>query len=405
MRISRDDLYVHIWSEPVTKVARRLDVSSSYLGRVCDGLNVPHPPRGYWARKAAGEKIAIPPLPPAAAGDPTEWVKGEAVLARQPAVESPPAASPLKAGRASQPSHHPLVTAWRGYLEEASPNESGYMVPRKRNLLDAFVTKGTIRGAAEALDALFIELEMRGHRVRLGDYNHHRPAVHVAQRAITDRYSGAPNQWQPGLPTLAYVRGAVIGVTLFELTEHVRVRRKGTDRCVRIRDLPAIRRYAPQSPDETDLTRDMPTGRLVLRAYSSVPDTDWRHEWTDAAAGDIVARQQRSLTCLRSPRPSSPSWPKKLSGERVRDRRVPTRNRGASRRGSRQKPDSRLSKGRHRNFAGSWKHGGMPARSARCSRNCHDEPLRSTARPARCLRCGLPRRVSWWRRRTVLRGF
>lgn len=43
-------------------------------------------------------------------------------------------------------------------------------------------------------------------------------------------------------------------MTLFELTENVRVRRTGADRYVRISDLLAVRRYAPQSPDET---RDM----------------------------------------------------------------------------------------------------------------------------------------------------
>jgi hypothetical protein len=37
------------------------------------------------------------------------------------------------------------------------------MMPRKKNVLDAFVTKAMIRVAAEALDAILIELKMRGH--------------------------------------------------------------------------------------------------------------------------------------------------------------------------------------------------------------------------------------------------
>jgi hypothetical protein len=39
---------------------------------------VPHPPRGYWARKAAGEKMQVPPLPPGGPGDPLSWEKGVA---------------------------------------------------------------------------------------------------------------------------------------------------------------------------------------------------------------------------------------------------------------------------------------------------------------------------------------
>src|SRR5688572_15049734 len=208
MRITREELYKQIWNEPATKLAQHYDVSSSYLARVCEGLNVPHPPRGYGARKAAGEKMPVPPLPPAAPGDPLSWEKGVAVMERLPTLEVPrePAKSMGKAGPPKRPAHHPLVTAWRGLVEEAAPTEAGYMAPRKKNVLDAFVTKSMIRGAGEALDAILIELEMRGHRVQLSpDYYNHRPPVDVAQRPIKDQYYRRPNEWHPNRPTIAYV--------------------------------------------------------------------------------------------------------------------------------------------------------------------------------------------------------
>src|SRR6185436_8305003 len=162
------------------------------------------------------------------------------------------------------------------------------MLPRKKNVLDAFVTKPMIRGAAEALDTILIELEMRGHRVQLSPDYYHRPPVDVAQRPIKDQYYRRANEWQPNRPTIAYVRDAQIGLTLFELTEHVRVRRTGADRYVRISDLPPTRRYAPQSPGEADETRDMPTGRFVLRAYSPRHDAPWQREWTESQKGDFA---------------------------------------------------------------------------------------------------------------------
>ena len=290
MRITREELYTQVWSEPATKLAQRYDVSSSYLARVCEGLNVPHPPRGYWARRAVGEKMPVPPLPPAGPGDPLSWEKGVAVMERLPPLELPPepAKSKGKTGPPKRPAHHPLVTAWRGVLEEAAPTEGGYIAPRKKNVLDAFVTKAMIRSAAEALDAILIELEMRGHRVQLSPDYCTRPPVDVAQRPIKDQYSRRPNEWQPNRPTIAYVRDAKIGLTLFELTEHVRVRRTGADRYVRISDLPPTRRYAPQAPGEADETRDMPTGRFVLRAYSPRHDAPWQHEWTEGQKGEFV---------------------------------------------------------------------------------------------------------------------
>src|SRR5690242_2515407 len=141
MRITREDLYTQIWSEPATKLAQRYDVSSSYLARVCESLNVPHPPRGYWARKAAGERIPVPALPPAAPGDPLGWEKGAAVLERLPPIAPPLAStsSRSKVARPQRPAHHPLVTAWRGIFEEAAQTETGYVMPRKKNVLDAFV--------------------------------------------------------------------------------------------------------------------------------------------------------------------------------------------------------------------------------------------------------------------------
>jgi hypothetical protein len=306
MRITREELYKQIWSEPATKLAQRYGVSSSYLARVCEGLNVPHPPRGYWARKVAGEKMPVPPLPSAGPGDPLSWEKGVAVMERLPSLQLPPEPAKAKGkhGAPKRPAHHPLVTAWRGLLEEAAMTEAGYMAPRKKNVLDAFVTKAMIRAAGEALDALLVELEMRGHRVQLSpDHYNHRPPVDVAQRPINDQYSRRPNEWQPNRPTVAYVREAQIGLTLFELTEHVRVRRTGPDRYVRICDLPPTRRYAPQSPGEADETRDMPTGRFVLRAYSPRHDAPWQQEWTENAKGEFVTIANKIADALEAAMP------------------------------------------------------------------------------------------------------
>jgi hypothetical protein len=116
----------------------------------------------------------------------------------------------------------------------------------------------------------------------------HRPPVDVAQRPIKDQYYRRPNEWAPNRPTIAYIRNTEIGLTLFELTENVRVRRTGMDRYVRISDLPPTRRYAPQAPGEADETRDMPTGRFVLRAYSPRHDAPWQHERTEGQKGEFV---------------------------------------------------------------------------------------------------------------------
>jgi hypothetical protein len=60
----RDELYEQVWSEAVSKVATRYGISDVGLRKICVSLEVPLPPRGYWARLAAGQKVKKPPLRP-----------------------------------------------------------------------------------------------------------------------------------------------------------------------------------------------------------------------------------------------------------------------------------------------------------------------------------------------------
>jgi hypothetical protein len=50
----RQRLYEEVWSEPTQRVAQRYGISDVALSKVCAQLQVPKPPRGYWAKKEAG---------------------------------------------------------------------------------------------------------------------------------------------------------------------------------------------------------------------------------------------------------------------------------------------------------------------------------------------------------------
>lgn len=60
---NREKLYEEVWSKPVVQVALQYGVSDVSIHKICKSLNVPVPPRGYWARTRAGEKIEKTPLP------------------------------------------------------------------------------------------------------------------------------------------------------------------------------------------------------------------------------------------------------------------------------------------------------------------------------------------------------
>lgn len=62
-KFTRQALYDLLWSKPKTTVAADLGLSDVGLGKICREANIPIPPRGYWARVAAGQKPPHIPLP------------------------------------------------------------------------------------------------------------------------------------------------------------------------------------------------------------------------------------------------------------------------------------------------------------------------------------------------------
>lgn len=62
VRYNRSTLYEQIWSQPVQEVAKSYGISDVRLGKICRVLQVPVPPRGYWARVRNGYTVEKPSL-------------------------------------------------------------------------------------------------------------------------------------------------------------------------------------------------------------------------------------------------------------------------------------------------------------------------------------------------------
>src|SRR5262245_53189662 len=63
VRLSREQLYEQVWSEPIIHVAKRIGLSGRGLGKLCARYDVPVPPRGWWAKKQHGHHVRQSPLP------------------------------------------------------------------------------------------------------------------------------------------------------------------------------------------------------------------------------------------------------------------------------------------------------------------------------------------------------
>lgn len=60
--VSREELFAMVWERPSEVIAKELGVSGVALGKLCTRMQVPKPPRGYWARVESRQTPRRPPL-------------------------------------------------------------------------------------------------------------------------------------------------------------------------------------------------------------------------------------------------------------------------------------------------------------------------------------------------------
>ena len=90
--VSREELFRQVWTTPMSRLARDYGISGNGLAKICDRLKVPYPPRGYWAKKAAGKRVVQYRLPDREDGTPQS-----ATISPTPLCTSPQSLAPWPA--------------------------------------------------------------------------------------------------------------------------------------------------------------------------------------------------------------------------------------------------------------------------------------------------------------------
>src|ERR1700722_18282808 len=99
--ITRGELYRQVWATPMSRLGTQYGISGNGLKKICVRLNVPYPPRGYWAKLGAGKSMKQTPLPTAQVGTPTEVT----------ITPTPPPAAPVRAPELDPETASQLSTA------------------------------------------------------------------------------------------------------------------------------------------------------------------------------------------------------------------------------------------------------------------------------------------------------
>jgi hypothetical protein len=169
-KYDRAKLLDEVWTEAVTLVAPRYQLSDVGLQKLCRRLQIPTPPRGYWTRLKTGKPVA--PRPKL-----REYIGHPMHLFRTPAPPVPPAPQPMDerlaallvferdpANHILVPDHirhwHPLVVAAQQSLKKPVIDQRE-MPSTRRPALSISVSSAQQARALKVADVLLKAFEVR----------------------------------------------------------------------------------------------------------------------------------------------------------------------------------------------------------------------------------------------------
>lgn len=173
--VTREELYAQVWKTPMSRLSTEYGISGKGLAKICDRLKVPYPPRGYWARKEAGQRVLTYRLPKADEEVPASVT----ITPTPPPVELPglPTDVQVKADAARKDGErvsvadrlakpHRVIAAWIEAAAQSRAEAQREREPwRRKWLLERAVFTDMERRKHRILDALFKALERNGAKV------------------------------------------------------------------------------------------------------------------------------------------------------------------------------------------------------------------------------------------------
>src|SRR5690625_227341 len=189
MNVSREELYEQVWSTPTAQLAKEFGVSDVAIGKACRRLQIPKPPRGYWARLAAGQKVKRTPLKKlplaqerkvALAEDrPKDGKEADVIreIERLERVELPSGNSKL----------HPVARALRVELLLVRPDEHDHdllTIRDRKDLPRVSVSKAMVGPLVRSFHVILIELEKRGVEFKASRSMYQAPEFHCGNDSL-----------------------------------------------------------------------------------------------------------------------------------------------------------------------------------------------------------------------------
>lgn len=195
--LHRSDLYEQVWETPMIRLASQYGISDKGLAKICKKLNVPVPPRGYWATIKSGIKLNKPKLPRIKEGSPethtlSTYTHGVRFSNKLEGVSDAAAelitlileGAPIKVmSRLSSP--HPLVEKTQKNMEKKKPKDHPLISPSRQGLLNISVSPQSLSRTLRIMDSLLKTFQVYGFKIGKDQEKHSGVYVHVLGEKIS----------------------------------------------------------------------------------------------------------------------------------------------------------------------------------------------------------------------------
>ena len=173
-KIYRKHLFKQVWETPMVRLAAEYNISDVGLKKICKQMDIPTPPRGYWAKLQSGCKLKKPSLPKLKKGNKnyhilsksrtpfTNQLKPEDICLYE-LFEKEPENKITVSQKLSKP--HPLIEITRDVLTNVAVDDYGVLRPMRPDYLDIRVTPGLVRRSLRIMDAILKAFEKRGYAI------------------------------------------------------------------------------------------------------------------------------------------------------------------------------------------------------------------------------------------------
>lgn len=171
IELTREEVYERVWDKPTADLAAELGISDVAVGKLCRRMGVPKPPRGYWARIEAGQKVAKAPLP-----DPGPGTVRYVTYYPPAEMELPPSTAALLKDEISvdvpsdlhDPS--PLVATFARFLTTGEFQDDDLISPPSgEGFLAITASRRQILRALRIMDALAKTLISKGYEIAVAE--------------------------------------------------------------------------------------------------------------------------------------------------------------------------------------------------------------------------------------------